>query len=333
MSVSVSVIIPTYKSAQWVEETLESVLRQTYGLDSVEIIVVDDCSPDDSVEVARRVLRDKPVRSQVVRHETNVGTPANRNSGWKLAQGDWIQFLDADDLLAPHKIELQARVAAQAPDDVGVVYSNWQYYEQVAGSWQTTGAIHTPIVDQDPVEQILGEFDYGYVGPTLIRKSFIAKVGGFIERPNIGEDCDLMLRMAMAGARFRQAHSDSAAFLYRQWPSSLWRAYFKNPLALRNAMQTFREAEQFLRARGPLSDRARIGLGRRYSRWADVFVEHDAETYRELCDWLNGLGFKQPLDLSPALRLTASALGYDNAIRLRSLYRRLKSWQRLKDSP
>jgi len=333
MPVSVSVIIPTYKSAQWVEETLESVLRQTYGLDSVEIIVVDDCSPDDSADVARRMLQGKPVRSQVVRHETNHGTPANRNSGWKLAQGDWIQFLDADDLLAPHKLELQARVAEQAPEDLGVIYSNWQYYEDVGGKWQPTGGLHAPIVDEDPVEQILGEFDFGYVGPTLIRKSFIAKVGGFLEKPNIGEDCDLMLRMAMAGARFRQARSESAAFLYRQWPSSLWRAYFKNPLALRNAMQTFRGAEEFLRARGSLSERARVGLGRRYSRWAEIFVEQDPPRYRELCGWLHGLGFKQPLDLSPPLQLAASTLGYHNAIKLRSLYRRLKSPQRLKDDP
>ena len=140
MPVKVSVIIPTYNSAQWVEATLESVIGQTYPADLIEIIVVDDKSPDDSVGVASRILeKQAPGRSRVVAHQKNRGAAANRNSGWRLATGDWIQFLDADDLLAPHKIQLQAEAAERAGSDVAVVTSNWQYYEQVDGAWQPTG--------------------------------------------------------------------------------------------------------------------------------------------------------------------------------------------------
>ena len=326
MPVSVSVVIPTYKSAQWVEATLDSVMRQNHPRELLEVIVVDDCSPDDSADVAARFLSKQPVKSQVVRHEKNQGTPANRNSGWKLATGDWIQFLDADDLLAPHKMQLQATLASTAEEAVGVVYSNWQNYEQVAGTWQPTGTIRAPFVDDDPVEQILEEFDFGYVGPTLIRRSHVARVGGFLEKPNIGEDCDLMLRMAMAGTLFRQAFSAETAFLYRQWPNSLWRAYFKNPVALRNALETFRGAEEFLRSKSPtreLSPRARMGLARRYSRWAEVLFLSNRVTFDELSGWLEGLGLKRPVDLSRAMALASSLVGYGNAVRLRSAYRRL----------
>jgi len=326
MSVSVSVIIPTYKSAEWVGETLESVVRQTYPADLIEIIVVDDKSPDDSVGVARRFLEKHPShKSQVVAHQQNRGTSANRNSGWKLATGDFIQFLDADDLLAPSKIEVQARAAEAAPADVAVIYTNWQRYELANGSWQPTGAINAPSIGDAPLEQILNDLDFGFVGPTLIRRSFVEKVDGFAERPNIGEDCDLMMRMAMAGGGFRAAPLASAAFLYRQWPNSLWRNFIKNPVAMRNTLYTFRSVEQFLRADSPggsLSEAARQGLAKRYSRWPDFFAEHDPETFRELLSWLQGLGYQQPLGQSRSLSLLSPFIGYERAVRARSLYRK-----------
>jgi glycosyltransferase involved in cell wall biosynthesis len=326
MSVSVSVVIPTYKSAQWVEETLESVVRQTHPADLLEIIVVDDKSPDDSVAVARRFLEKHPAyRSQVVAHEKNSGTTANRNSGWRLATGDWIQFLDADDLLVAHKVALQARAAAAVPENVAVIYTNFQRYQEIDGAWQRIGPIHRPFIDDAPLEQILDDLEFGFVGPTLIRKTALERVSGFTERPNIGEDCDLMMRIAMAGGEFRRVHSDDVAFLYRQWPDSLWRHYIKNKVAMRNTLYTFRSVEEFLRAQRPdggLSEAARHGLAKRYSRWPDFFAEHDPETFRELSSWLQGLGYKQPLNISRGLSLLSSVIGYENALRFRSVYRK-----------
>ncbi|HYQ44940.1 MAG TPA: glycosyltransferase [Polyangiaceae bacterium] len=321
----VSVVIPTYKSAAWVEETLESVVRQTYAREQLEIVVVDDASPDDSVAVAKRFLEKHDVDNRVVAREKNAGVAANRNAGWRLANGDWIQFLDADDLLSPHKIELQARVASTASDDVAVVYSNWQYYTLEGDVWQPTGPVNAPFVDRDPVVQILQNQSFGYVGPTLIRKSFLARIGGFEEKPNLGEDTDLMLRLAMAGGQFREARSAEAAFLYRQSPGSLWRAYVKNVDAMRNLMGTFRRAEDFLRARdsaGRLPEEARAALAVRYSKWATFYLENDPETYQWLKTSLQGLGLKRPLNLSPALDILSRVIGFENAVRARSSYRK-----------
>jgi len=330
MAVKVSVVVPTYKSVEWVEATLESVIRQTYPAHLIEIIVVDDRSPDDSAGVARRFLETHaPGRSRVIAHEQNRGAPANRNSGWTLATGDWIQFLDADDLLAPHKIELQAQAAARAGSDVAVVTSNWQYYEQVGGVWQPTGRINTPYIDDSPIERILNDLDFGFVGPTLIRKSFLEKVNGFVEEPNIGEDCDLMMRIAMSGGGFRSEPSRTAAFLYRQWPNSLWRNYIQNVVAMRNTLHTFRNVEQFLRASdrdGRLSKAARIGLARRYSRWHEFFRKHDPESFSLLVNQLRGLGFHCPLGTRWPRRLLSSFVGYEHAARICTGLR--KQWNR-----
>jgi glycosyltransferase involved in cell wall biosynthesis len=324
MPVRVSIVIPTYKSAEWVEETLESVMRQTYPAEQLEVIVVDDASPDDSADVASRFLAKQSIKSQVVRHQKNAGAPANRNSGWKLASGDWIQFLDADDLLAPHKIQIQAEKAASAEAEVAVIYSSWQHYLLEDGKWGASGSVNAPFVDDDPVLQILQQNTFGYVGPTLIRKSMLERVSGFLERPNIGEDTDLMFRMAIAGGRFRQARSAQAAFLYRQSPNSLWRAYIKNPVAMRNLLLTLRSAEEFLRARGELSEPARTALVTRYSAFADLYFEYDRKTYWELKGWLNGLGVERPVPSSRSLGLLSSLIGFENAVRCRSAYRRLR---------
>jgi glycosyltransferase involved in cell wall biosynthesis len=325
MPVSVSVVIPTYNSGAWIEATLESVLRQTYRHSEFEVIVIDDASPDESVRIARRFLDRHPLNGRVVERAKNGGVAATRNAGWKLANGDWIQFLDADDLLLPHKIDLQMKAASQTTDEVAVVYSNWQYYLFEAGRWQPSGPLNAPYIDDDPVLRMIQQPTFGYVGPTLIRKSFLTITGGFDEKPNVGEDADLMLRLAMAGGQFREARSDTAAFLYRQSPSSLWRAYVKNAEAMRNLLLTFRRAEEFLRARradGGLTDDERLAVARRYSRFADFYLERDPESFRMLMGWLKALGFNRPIELNRSLRLLSTLLGYENAVRVRSAYRK-----------
>ena len=97
----VSILIPAYNAAEWIAESLRSAMEQTWP--RKEIIVVDDGSRDRTAEVARRFASNEVA---VVSIE-NQGAAAARNHALQLAQGDYIQWLDADDLLAPDKIERQ----------------------------------------------------------------------------------------------------------------------------------------------------------------------------------------------------------------------------------
>jgi len=286
-----------YRAATWIEATLHSVVRQSYPPELIEIIAVDDASPDDSAAVAGKFLAQYPHESRVVQQATNGGLPATRNAGFRMAAGEWIQFLDQDDLLAPHKLELQATSAASAAADVAVVYSNWQYLLLEDGQWQGSGAIKAPYVDDDPLLQILEEFDFGTVGPTLIRRSFLDRVGGFELKPNLGEDTDLMLRMARAGGLFREARSEQVTFLFRQLPGSLAQAYGKNQAAMRSLLDTFRAVEAFWRQQSvgaTLSKRQQQALAKRYCRFADAYREHDPPTYALLERWLGELPLAHP---------------------------------------
>jgi glycosyltransferase involved in cell wall biosynthesis len=321
----VSVVVPSYNAAAWLTATLESVLAQTYPREAIEIIVVDDASQDDSAQIARAVFERHNAPAHVLKLEKNGGVSAARNAGWKLASGEWIQFLDGDDLLSPHKIETQVRTAQAAPADVGVIYTNWQPFSLVGDRWQPVGTIHVPFIDDDPVVRILDDFAFGYVGPTLIRKTFIERVGGFREELAMCEDADLMLRLAMSGVAFRQAPSEDAAFLYRQRPGSLWQDSIRDVNAMRGVLRMFRRAEDFLRQRhgsAGLPPEARQAVARRYSRWAEFYVENDDESFRTLMGWLKELGFEQPTNLTPNLELLARLIGYEKAVRARLAYRR-----------
>ena len=103
MNPLVSILIPAYNSQEWITETIESALAQTWA--KKEIIIVDDGSKDQTLEIAKR-YESKKVR---VATQANQGAAVARNTAFALSQGDYIQWLDADDVLDPYKIENQVR--------------------------------------------------------------------------------------------------------------------------------------------------------------------------------------------------------------------------------
>jgi glycosyltransferase involved in cell wall biosynthesis len=325
MATTVTVIIPTYKSAAWISQTLQSVLSQDYPHQLIDLLIIDDRSPDDTVAIARAFLEESDIRHQIVVKEKNAGVAVNRNIAWKMATGDWIQFLDHDDMLAPHKLALQAQHADLVSADVAVIYSSWQRLAIEGGNWLPTGPLNDSHIDDDPVARILEDFNYGYVGPTLMRRSFLPRVGGFLESTNIAEDIDLNLRIAMAGGGFHRAPSDGPAFFYRQTPTSLWQSYIHNVEAMRNYLQTFRRAEEFLRKRsadGSVPEIARQALARRYGRWLPMYREQDPESFRLATSWLEALGESCPPESGGKIKLLSKLIGYENALRVRSAVRK-----------
>lgn len=99
----VSVIIPTYNRAHLVGQSIESALNQTHR--DLEILIVDDASTDKTCEAVKPYLKHPEVR--YLRHEQNKGQQAARNTGIKNAHGDYVAFLDSDDIWVPQKIDLQ----------------------------------------------------------------------------------------------------------------------------------------------------------------------------------------------------------------------------------
>jgi glycosyltransferase involved in cell wall biosynthesis len=311
---TVSVVIPMYNARAWIRETLESVHAQTYPGTRLELIVLDDGSSDDCASIARAFLAERTLRGEVIARDGNTGVGAARNAGWKRATGEWIQFLDADDLLAPRKIEVQAGHASRAPADVAVVYSPWQHLGLRDGCWQPSGPVWSSSIDDDTVVRILEDFHFGYVGPVLIRRDALEAVAGFDEHLSLGEDLDLMLRIAMAGGGFQAAPHAEALFLYRQTPGSLWQRSLANTDVLTTRMLALRPVERFLRDRAEgLSEAARGALAQRYARWLDLFYKRDRRTFRDIVAWIRGLGFSVPPGTTGTWRFLSHVVGYEKA--------------------
>lgn len=103
MAELVSIIMPSYNTAKYIAETVQSVLAQTYQ--NWELIIVDDCSTDDTDEVVKPFLSDSRIR--YLKNEKNSGAAVSRNRALREAKGKWIAFLDSDDLWMPEKLEKQ----------------------------------------------------------------------------------------------------------------------------------------------------------------------------------------------------------------------------------
>ncbi len=100
----VSIIMPTYNCGRFIEESIRSVQEQSYN--NWELIIVDDCSADDTIRVVRRIqIKDKRIR--LYQNKSNSGAAISRNVALKEAKGRWIAFLDSDDLWEPTKLEKQ----------------------------------------------------------------------------------------------------------------------------------------------------------------------------------------------------------------------------------
>ena len=110
MSELVSILIPAYNAGSWIADTIRSATAQTWP--HTEVIVVDDGSKDGTLQVARSFAS----RTVKVVTQQNSGAPAARNAAFELAQGAFVQWLDADDLLDPDKITRQMRVAREVAD-------------------------------------------------------------------------------------------------------------------------------------------------------------------------------------------------------------------------
>ncbi len=114
-SPAISVVMPAYNAGKYIEDAINSVLTQTYG--KYELIVIDDCSKDNTYELIKD-FAGKDARVRFFRNERNSGVSYTRNFGVLVAKGDWIAFLDSDDMWSPEKLQKQVDLLKEHPDAV-----------------------------------------------------------------------------------------------------------------------------------------------------------------------------------------------------------------------
>lgn len=198
---SLSVIIPAWNASALLSQAIESVRRQ--AIVPEEIIVVDDGSLDATAELATSLGPD----IRVIRHDRNRGPAAARNTGLRAAVGDWIAFLDADDLWPPYKLALQGQALRARPDH-GVCLGLQRQFRDPA-----TGADGKPEAFSE-VAYFIFLFGCG-----IFRRDVVDGIGPLDESMRHGEDSDWFFRL------WEQAHAmlllPEVTVYYRRHPGGI----------------------------------------------------------------------------------------------------------------
>jgi len=206
---SISVIIPVYNTEKYLAQAIKSVLEQTVQPD--EIIVVDDGSTDNSVEVARQFLPKVKIITQ-----QNAGAGAARNTGIKQASGEYLAFLDADDLWIENKLEQQLSYLKNYPET-----------NMVLGTVRQFISPELPDEHKSKLNPELEKMPGFLAGTLLIQTETFFKVGFFDEKLELGEFIDWFSRAKDLGLTFQVLNE---TFLKRRIHTSNMGIYKKQHL-------------------------------------------------------------------------------------------------------
>lgn len=246
----VSVVIPAYNVAEYIGEALESIFAQTFG--EFEVIVVNDGSPD--TPELERVLEPYRDRLVYIRQE-NRGVSGARNTGMKVARGEYYAQLDPDDVWEPNYLSVQLQTLRETGADL--VYPNAVFF----GDGPEVGRLFMdlcPSTGEVTAEKLL-RFECTVMTSVTARREVLLGAGMYDEAIKTAEDFDLWLRVALQGSRI--VYHRQPLVRYRQRAESL----SSDPRRmLRNALVVLDKAEQS----GKLNAAERAGLeeGRRQLR-------------------------------------------------------------------
>jgi len=236
----VSILIPCFNAEKWIREAIQSALEQRH--DDKEVVVVDDGSTDASLEIIRSF-------GNRLRWERGSHRGANvaRNQLLKLARGEWLQYLDADDFLLPPKIAEQVSLVQQS-EAIDVVYS-----PMIIEHWRDGARLHreaVPIAEPRDPWLLLARWQLPQTGTYLWRKQAVEVVGGWRPDQPCCQEHELLLRLLMAGKHLQ--YHPAAGAVYRQWSSQT--VCHRDPLlSFHKRLEIVNRLEEHLETTGQLT--------------------------------------------------------------------------------
>jgi len=194
----VSILIPAYNAERWIADTIRSALAQTWP--RTEIIIVDDGSRDQTLRVARHFAS----KNVSVVTQENQGASAARNRAFELCQGDYIQWLDADDLLAPEKVAKQMGAAGEFESKRTLLSSAWGYFIY---SRNRAKFVPTPLwCDLAPIDWLIRKIGQNLQMPPatwLVSRELTQAAGLWDSRLSFDDDGEYFCRVILASDAIR----------------------------------------------------------------------------------------------------------------------------------
>jgi len=206
---TVTVVVPCFNTKKYVDEALLSIRNQTYT--NLDIIAVNDGSTDETPQLLDRHA-ECDARVRVV-HQRNRGLPGARNAGLRQARGEFVCFLDADDVMVPDKIEKQMQFLRDNPG-IDLVYSD--YF--VGDSDLELIGLKAARLPEGKVLDAFSHKNWLAVMTPLVRRSLVESVGEFDETLRASEDWDYWIRCAMTGTF---GYLPGPLAIYRMYPTQM----------------------------------------------------------------------------------------------------------------
>jgi len=190
----VSIIVPNYNYGRFISETLRSILRQTFT--DYEVIVIDDGSTDNSRDVVDHMASDFGERLTYI-YQNNQGVSAARNKGIKTARGQYIAFIDADDIWLIDTLGKLVNFLENNPN-ISMVYGNTEFFD--SSTYKSLGFDHGNNSLKIPytgkcIDQLFIRGNFIPIMTTLTRREVFNSIGFFDVRFRVGEDLDMWLRL------------------------------------------------------------------------------------------------------------------------------------------
>jgi glycosyltransferase involved in cell wall biosynthesis len=312
MNTLVSVIIPCYNAERWVGQAIQCCIDQTHR--PMEVIVVDDGSTDHSKQAVLAAARNVEIAVRLIECE-HKGASAARNQGLAAAIGNYVQFLDADDLMSPRKIELQAAVAAHNHNTVPC--GPWLRLRHSHGYWTTEQLGKYMDCAGDLVYQWLEGYFFA-VHCFLWPRKTVVDLGGWDESLSGCQDGDLFIRAALKDVKlcfvpesvvyYRTGHVHDSVSARRDLDS------------LKSRIRVLDKAQAALERRDDLQE-YRAVLAQRYYALGRAYAVEQPDEARKC--------FNRFLLLSPDGRVPGS-LADRIVTRLLGIVRKEKLWRKLK---
>jgi glycosyltransferase involved in cell wall biosynthesis len=260
---TVSVVIPCYNVADYLRDCLDSVLAQEQH--PLEVICVDDHSSDATLEILREYENRHRGYITVLTHAPNRGATASRNDGLRIAKGEYIQFLDADDVLSPGKLQHQLDLIEGESPPVLVAAS----YRRLLTSGAT---VDREVEEVDPLHALINS-GLGITSANLWPRQALLDIGGWEEGLGSSQEYNLMFRLLKAGVRVKFDHEvftvireRASGSITHKDPSANCRRFIDLRLqALRYARET---------AAGPAVERAALQV---IFEWTHFLYRYDSE--------------------------------------------------------
>ena len=307
----VSIIIPLYNSQNFIEETIESALNQSYG--NIEVIVVDDHSTDDSFKIVKQNVSDRVI---LVKNK-GKGACAARNYGFEISKGDYIQYLDADDLLSKNKIESQMNILRKEEENSLCSCSFSRFYKKN----RVDAVLKKQEINKsydNPIDWLMDSWTGKGMGQTsiwLTKRTLHTKAGKWNEDLSKNQDGDFFTRVILAS---KSIYFDALSMVYYR---STGLDSISKKITYDSALSTFRSYklyENYLESFEHIN--LKYALANNFYSFLIYYYPHFEDLQKKSKDEIYRLGYKlTDFNKNSITTKLSKIIGFENVLKIKQL--------------